>query len=166
MRRSIFCALFPGRWPPPNSKTAWQTNVCRSFSFAVSSPCKSRVSGLCGDCVALLGFACGAHARRLCGVWGRPYLVFSGPFFEAETPERAGFFRSPDPPRKLREREISSRERAKFSVSDLKNLFPPPFPFPRYFTNAHAFITGEKVHAVKWQCWSRERCHQNTVHQS
>ena len=88
--------------------------VCRRFSFAVSSPCKSRVSGLCGDCLALLGCAPGlssiarsatedAHARRFSAFGSGLIWYFSSPVFEAETPERAGFFRSPDPPRELRE---------------------------------------------------------------
>ena len=57
---TIFCALFPERRSPPNFKTAWQTRlpwlfVCRLIAR------KSRVSGLCGDCVALLFED--AHAR-------------------------------------------------------------------------------------------------------
>ena len=78
MRRSIFFALFSGRRPPPNSKTAWQTSLQQFFVCRLIAR-KSRVSGLCGDCVALLGFACGAHARRFSAFGSGLIWYFSSP---------------------------------------------------------------------------------------
>ena len=58
----FFCPSFRRR-PPISDKSAWQTSlppffVCRLIALQIP------VSGLCGDCLALLGCASGAHARR------------------------------------------------------------------------------------------------------
>ncbi len=113
---TIFFALFRAAVAAKLQKVL--ANKFAAFFRLSSHRAQIPVSGLCSDCLALLDLRSAVLTHAACGVWVQLYSrSFQTRFFEAGTPEKAGFFRSPASPRELREREILSREWAKFSVS-------------------------------------------------